>query len=249
MSVNQPPPPPPGGYGGPPPPHDPYGAPPPAGPPAGAWDLGQTVSWAWAKFQANMGQIIIAALALFAAIAVIAVVGVLVIGAIVSFDTPFIVQIFLNGALGGVIFVVAQLIGAAIIRGALGITEGRPFHAADAFKFENAGAVLVTAVLVGVATGVGFILCYLPGIVIAFVTSYAMYFVIDKNLEPVDAIKASFELVKNNLGNTLIWYIVGGLIGGAGAIVCGIGLIFTLPIALLGTAYTYKVLTGQQVAA
>lgn len=148
----------------------------------------------------------------------------------------------------GLFFIYAQVVGAGIIRGCLGITDGRPFKAGEVFKFDRLGPVLVTSIIVGVGVMIGTVLCYLPGIVIGFVCSYALYFVVDKNLAPMDAIKASFDLVKNNLGTTLIWYIVGGLIGGAGAIVCGVGILFTLPIMLIGTAYTYKKLTGQPVA-
>lgn len=255
------PPPPPGGYGGPPPPPGGYGGPPPGGyggqppggyggPPVGGapWDLGTALGYGWNKFQQNAAQIILAALAMVLGIIVVAVIGFLIQGAIVSYDTSFIVILFLNAVIVALVFVVAQLIGAGIIRGALDITEGRPFNASTVFKFQNAANVLLTALLIGAGVLVGTILCYIPGIVFGFVSSYAMYFVVDKNLAPVDAIKASFELVKNNLGTTIIWYIVSSIVGGIGAILCGIGLIVTLPIALIGTAYTYKVLTAQPVA-
>lgn len=252
MSVNQPPPPPPPGDGSPPPPPPPpggYGAPPPpAGPPPGQWDLGQAVGYGWNKLQANLAQMILAAVGLVLAVGVTAVVGAVVIDLITDYRTPLIVTLILQGALAGVVFVIAQMIGAGIIRGALGVTEGRPFSAADAFRFENTGKVLMTALLVGLLTTVGYILCYLPGIVVGFVTSYSLYFVIDKDLDPVDAIKASFDLVKDNLGPTLLWYVVGGLLAFAGFALCFVGALFTLPLVLLATAYTYKVLTAQPVA-
>ena len=84
---------------------------------------------------------------------------------------------------------------------------------------------------------------------IAFFTSYSLYFVLDKGLAPVEAIKASVNLVKDNLGSAVIWYIVGGLIAGAGVIACFVGVLVTMPLFLLGSAYTYKRLTGQPVAA
>ena len=36
-------------------------------------------------------------------------------------------------------------------------------------------------------TFVGLILCIIPGIVVIFLTSYTLYFVIDRNLSAVDA--------------------------------------------------------------
>jgi uncharacterized membrane protein len=163
--------------------------------------------------------------------------------------TPFFVTMALGGLVFLVFFLFAQIVGAGLIRGALGITEGREFQVGEVFKTDKIGPIVVTALIVATATAVGYVLCYLPGIVIAFLTSYSLFFVIDKDLPPVEAIKASFELVKDNLGPTIIWYLVGGLIASAGAIVCGIGAIFTVPIALLGTAYTYKKLTNQAIAA
>ncbi|HYG93989.1 MAG TPA: hypothetical protein VD859_10425 [Nocardioides sp.] len=264
MSEHQPPPPPPpGGTGGPPPPPaGGYGAQPPVSG-GGQWDLGATVSYGWNKFQQNMAQIIIAALAVVVGIIAIAVVGFIIVGAITSsgeceFDqfgnlecddgTPFIVSMILFLLVYFLIFLFGQIVGAGLIRGALAITEGRPFQASEVFKFDKIGPVVVTSLIVGAATFVGLILCYLPGLVIMFATSYSLYFVIDKGLAPMDAIKASVNLVKENLSSTLIWYIVGGLIASVGAIVCGIGLLVTLPIMLIGTAYTYKTLTGQPVA-
>ena len=266
MSANQPPPPPPGGYGAPPPAGGPGAQPPVPG--GGQWDLGATVSYGWNKFQQNMAQIIIAALAMVIGMIVIAVVGFVLVGLLSSdaeyvceYDdlgfvedcdweggTPFILSMILFLLVYFVMFLYAQIIGAGIIRGALGITEGRPFQASEVFKFDKIGPVVVTSLIVGAATFVGLLLCYLPGLVIMFATSYSLYFVIDKGMAPMDAIKASVNLVKENLSSTLIWYIVGGLIASAGAIVCGIGMLVTIPIMLIGTAYTYKTLTGQPVA-
>ena len=89
----------------------------------------------------------------------------------------------------------------------------------------------------------------MPGLIIGFLTSYSLYFVIDKNMSPVDAIKASIDLCTKNLGNTVIWYIVGGIIAVVGFIVCLVGALVSVPVVLIGTAYTYKKLTGQAVAA
>lgn len=268
-----------GGYGAPPPSAGGYGAPPPSGgygtpPPGGygappqggsGWDLGNALGWAWAKFQANAGQILIAALALFAAIVVMAGVGIglqalLLSGSSATYDpntgtyefedgSGFFTVLVVGALTTALIFVAAQVVGAGLIRASLDVTEGRPFLTSTVFKLDKIGPVLVTSLIVAGLTFVGTILCYLPGLVVAFFTSYSLYFVMDKGLAPVEAIKASVNLVKDNIGTAIIWYIVGGLIAGAGAIVCGVGLLVTIPLFLLGSAYTYKHLTGQPVAA
>jgi uncharacterized membrane protein len=271
MSFNQPPPPPPpggtpppppGGYGGPPPPQQPqqpYGA---GG--SSQWDLGAALSYGWSKFQANTAQLVIATLAILGGAIVIGVVYFVVNSAMspdyvcdsdALFDchyedgAPFLVRFPISILLSMLFFVYAQVVGSGIIRGALGITEGREFQAAQVFKFDNIGPVLVTSLIVGAATFVGMILCIIPGIIVAFLTSYSLFFVVDKNMAPMDAIKASIDLTKNNLGQTIVWYIIGGIIAELGFVICGVGALVSVPVVIIGTAYTYKKLTGQQVAA
>ncbi|GEP33776.1 hypothetical protein NSZ01_15440 [Nocardioides szechwanensis] len=262
-----PPPPPAGGYGAPPPAGG-YNAPPPGGygaPPQGGsgWDVGSALSYGWNKFQANVGQIIVASLALLVAMAVLGGIGFGILAALSSdyecrFEddgdyvcdggTGFFLGLILYGLIIALIMIAAQVIGAGLIRASLDITEGKPFLTSTVFKFDKMGSVIVTSLIIAAATFVGTILCYLPGLIVGFFTSYSLYFVMDKGLAPVDAIKASVNLVKDNIGTALIWYIVGGLVAGAGAIACGVGLLVTIPIFLIGTAFTYKHLTGQPVA-
>lgn len=253
MSDNLPPPPPPE-YTSPPPP-------PPAGGPA--WNLGDALSYGWKKFQENVSQILLAAVVLFVVLIVaggiaVAFQAVLTTDATCTYSaldgaecdegSGFIWRMIVSAISTGFLYVVMMIVGAGIIRGALGITEGRPFQVSEMFKTDQLGSVIVASLLIGVATTIGYALCYLPGVAVAFLTSYTLFFVIDKNLAPIDAIKASFELTTKNLGNTVVWYIVGGLVAVAGAIACGVGLLVTIPLVIIGGAYTYKVLTTQSVA-
>lgn len=260
-----PPPPPPappaGGYGAPPaPPAGGYGAPPSA---EKGWEVGDALSYGWAKFQANMQQILIAAVILIVALGVMFAVGFGIMAALTSnvecnYDnnmnyscdggTGFIMGMIIYALVIALVFVVAQVIGAGIIRGSLAITEGRAFDYKEILKTDKIGPVLIASLIIAAATFVGIILCYLPGLIVGFATSYTLYFVIDKNMSPVDAIKASVNLVKDNLGPTLIWYIVGGIVASIGLAICLVGGLVSVPVVLIGTAYTYKKLTGQPVA-
>jgi uncharacterized membrane protein len=279
MSTNEPPPeqptpPPTGGYGEAPPPPPPaagggYGEappPPPPAPPGGnGYSVGDALSYGWKQFQGNATQLVLGALAVVAAIIVAGAISFAFQALLTSspectFNSDTFATKCTDGsgyfwrtlvaAIGyAFVFVVAQIVGAGFIRGALGITEGRPFVAGEVFKIERLGSVVVASLLVGIATGIGYFLCYLPGVAIAFATSYTLYFVIDKGLEPIEAITASFNLVKNNLANTIVWYLLGGIIATVGFFICLVGALVTVPVVLIGTAYTYKKLTGEQVAA
>ena len=225
--------------------------------------VGNAVSYGWNKFQANAGQIIIAGLIAFVAIVVFQVVAAVIrailtepasctgTGLTVTCDegTGFLVSIFASAISSFLFFFVYQVIGAGIIRGSLAITEGRQFEFNELFKTDKIGPVIITSLISGAIIFVGTLLCFLPGIIASFMLSYSLYFVIDQDMAPLDAIKASFNLVKDNVGTALLWAVVAFAITLVGAILCGVGLIVAIPVSFIGTAYTYKLLTGRQVAA
>jgi uncharacterized membrane protein len=254
-----------GGYGAPPPPYGTggYGAPP--APDPNAWELGAALSYGWKKFQENAVQLILAGLVVFVGVGVAYAIGFVVMGILTSdpecrFSTEtlattcddgsgWIVAMIAGAIIAALVFLAISVIGAGLIRGALGITEGKSFQVGEVFKLDKVGPVIVTSLLIAAGVFVGYLLCFLPGIAFAIASSYSLYFVIDKGMAPVEAIKASITLVKDNLGNALIWAIVGYLVAGAGAIACGVGVLVTYPLVMIGTAYTYKKLTAQPVAA
>ena len=161
----------------------------------------------------------------------------------------FFIQLLASAIMGFLFFLIAQVIGAGIIRGSLGITEGRPFVFSEMLKTDRLGAVVITSLITTAIIFVGVLLCYIPGLIAAFFLQYSLYFLLDQDLAPMDAIKASFNFVKNNVANVLIWYIVGGLVAVVGFVVCLVGAIVTVPVVLIGTAYTYKKLNGLPVVA
>lgn len=266
MSNYEPPAPPPPPSGGTPPP--------PPQPPAGPgepqpYSAGDAFTYGWTKFQANAGQMILAALAIFVGALIIFGVGFFLIFGVFAGETEcierdsaygycteygtsglgFFGTMVLTSLISAVFFIYAQVVAAGMIRAALNVTDGQPFRTADVFKFDNIGPVVITSVLVGAGVAVGSILCYLPGLVFGFFASYSLYFLIDQKLDPIAAIKASFSFVNKNLGATIIWYLISLVVGAVGYLLCGIGLLVAVPIIIVGTAYTYRKLNGQPVAA
>ncbi len=88
----------------------------------------------------------------------------------------------------------------------------------------------------------------LPGLVAWFFLSYATFFLVDRDLSPVEAIKASVAFVRAHVGDTLVWWLVTLVLTAVGACLCGLGLVVAVPVTLIGTAFTYKRLSGQPVA-
>ena len=63
------------------------------------------------------------------------------------------------------------------------------------------------------------------------------------------AIKRAFAAVKDNLLGTIFCTLVLGIVGSLGAILCGVGVFFTLPIAFIGSYHMAKQITGGDVRA
>ncbi len=83
----------------------------------------------------------------------------------------------------------------------------------------------------------------------SFFLAYTFYFLLDQDMEPTAALSASFNFVKDHLGDLIVFYLVSLVAYIVGAILCGIGLLVAAPVVLIATAYTYKKFTNQAVAA
>jgi len=147
-----------------------------------------------------------------------------------------------------VIVLLAVLIEAAFINAALVTASGRKLEVGDFFRFPNFGKVFVTALLVGLIVGVGYLLCVIPGIVAAFFLAFALFFALDRGLSATDAIKASIDLVKNNVVVVLLLVVAAAILSFLGSLVCGLGVIVTIPVTVVAAAYVYRRLQNQPVA-
>jgi len=144
--------------------------------------------------------------------------------------------------------VVGYVVSAGIIRGALDITEGRKFDIAHAFGQLDYGKVILTSLLVGVLTMIGLVLFILPGILVAFFTTFALYFVVDNGTTPMESVKASFALVKDHFGDVVVLFLASIAAVIVGVLACLVGLLVAIPVVTIAWAYAYKTLQGQPVS-
>jgi uncharacterized membrane protein len=149
---------------------------------------------------------------------------------------------------GGISTFVSSLFGAGLIKCALNVVDGRDADTGDVLGYATKPEVVTTAAMLGVLSFVGTLLCYLPAIVVSFLTVFAMFYVVDKGLSGVDAIKASVSLVTSRIGETILFYLLAAVVLVVGAILCLIGLLAAVPVVLAAAAYTYRVLNNEPVA-
>jgi len=271
-----PPPPPEGPYGPPPPPYgqpSPYGgagqAPPPPG--GGFAPLGEqpynapdAFGYGWNKFKAKPSEMLVPVLVVFLVVLVVeAIVQVLLATTLLATrdctttvggqsvravcgPNPF-VRLLATALAGLVVSLIVQSLGAGLIKNALNVADGRPASINQVFTWAVKPQVIGTAALVALITFVGTLLCYLPGLIAAFLLNWSMFYVVDKNLSPVDAIKASFSFTTGHLGATLVFYLLGVVAFIVGALLCLVGLLVAAPVVLIGAAYTFRRLLDEPV--
>lgn len=266
------PPPPQGGYPPPPPPG--YPAPPPGGyAPPGApgyaaakptFDIAEAFTWAWNKFSKNVAALIVPTL-VYGLIAA-AIIGIFIgiafalapsydYGSAYGYDYSYSygfnfgfasIAVMSLGVL--VLIVVGGAMQSAYMSGLLDVANGQPVTIGSFFKPRLIGPVVLATVMVGVATAIGTVLCYLPGLIVALFTMFTTVVLLDRNLKPVDAIKTSIDIVKANIGQAIIAYLIAGVIASIGGLVCYIGMIVSVPVAQLFLVFAYRKLSGGQVA-
>jgi uncharacterized membrane protein len=249
----------------PPPPGQPMGQ-----PNLGAVDrpfsVGDAFNWGWAKFQQNVGAIVIATLIYVVAIAIFEVIvfvvfaGSLLSSASITVDQTtgaistsggagFIARLLFGAIAVFVLLVVIAVVQSGIIHGTLEIANGKKVEIGDFFKFEKLGAVITAGVIVALATAVGAFLCYIPALIVGFFTPFYLFFILDKNMAPWDSIMASVKIVSTNIAS-MVLLIIGVFVAYfIGALICLIGLIVTMPVALLALTFAYRKFQNEPVAA
>jgi uncharacterized membrane protein len=245
--------------------HQPQSGYPPSGfGPGGGYSVGEAFSWAWNKFSKNAVPLIVATL-VYAVIVLVWQILTNVISAAVSpTDTTsytsdsgsFAFSYSVNSAAGIVVSIIGWIISliltaaiqSAYLGGVLDIANGQQVSIGSFFRPRNIGAVVIAGLIVGVITSIGLFLCVIPGLIASIMLMFTTVSLIDRNLRPIDAIKTSFNISKTHFGSVFLAWLVMVVAIIIGAIICGVGLLVGVPIATLILVYTYRVLTGGQVA-
>jgi uncharacterized membrane protein len=228
------------------------------------YSIGDAFTYGWAKFQQNLGPILLGLIAYIVVVGIITTIWSLIAAALFTPSTEQQMEALLTGqgmgrsVFGGLLyfgftaivgFLGFVIIQAAVVRAALALTRGETIELKTLFEFDNLPQLLIGAIVVGVLTGVGSMLCYIPGLIVAFFTQFYVHFVIDQKMSGIDAIKASFAFVNSNLGTLVGFYLASVAAYVLGALLCGIGLLVALPVVFIAQAYTYQRLRGVPVAA
>ena len=140
---------------------------------------------------------------------------------------------------------VAVMAGGLVVM-ALKEIRGEKAEFGDIFSGFSNGAIhlALAGFLVQLSTTLGMCLCIIPGLLLAglFMTTFA--FIVDQKMTSIDAMKASFALLRDQMWMALGVYLVAGICSALGLIACCIGILVTLPIVYIVSALAYASLTG-----
>lgn len=212
-------------------------------------DATSAIGYGWRKFTQNFGTIIVAVLIYVAILIVVEAIWYVLLRAMFSGVDGWLGVLTVQALSTLVSVTLYSIVQAGIARVSLKITDGRAFGMDDFFTTDELANVIVTALLVAVAVAIGIFLCVIPGLIAAFLAQFAIFFVVDKRLAPVDAIKASISLVAENLGQLILFYILTALVIIAGFCVVCVGLFVAIPVVIIAQAYMFRRLQNDPVTA
>lgn len=222
-----------------------------------ATGIADAFTYGWTKFTQNLGAVVLGVLAYLAAIAVVSIVffAVVIGSAATGTDEYGQLRPGAGATIGvsyfvffGLLALLLVFLQAGVVRASLEIVNGRRVEFGTFFRFDELGKIIAAILLVGVLTAIGTALFFLPGLVFGFFAQFTLFFVIDRRMSALDALKASFSLVNRNLGTVVVLYLAVYLANMVGSALCGVGMLVSMPVGLLATTYVYRRLQNEPVA-
>jgi len=121
----------------------------------------------------------------------------------------------------------------------------RPAEFGDLFKgFNFFIPTLVAAILMGLFTFLGTLLCIIPGLVVAAMYKFTYLFIVDKRMDFWPAMQASHAVVKNDYFGFTMFLLLAVLVNILGALCCIVGLLVSIPVTIAAITVAYKEIVG-----
>ncbi len=139
------------------------------------------------------------------------------------------------------------IIQIGLIKVALKIHDGQAADFSDLFSHAHLFLkFLLGSILYAMVILAGMILLIVPGIVWAVKYQFLPYLIVDRELGPMGALRKSGEITEGFKWDIFALDLALAGINLAGAIfTCGLGLLLTIPISMMTTAYVYRRLAGN----
>jgi len=143
-------------------------------------------------------------------------------------------------------FILNIIITMGAIKIALKFHDGQKGRIVDLFScFRLFFKYVSGSVVYGLIILAGLILLVVPGIIWAIKFQFFGYFIVDKELGAVEALKQSAKITKDAKWTLLLFGSLSGLINFLGALLLLVGLFATIPTTMMAKAFVYRKLSDQ----
>ncbi len=104
---------------------------------------------------------------------------------------------------------------------------------------------LIASFLYGMMVGLGTLLFVIPGVYLAIKFGFYGYFIVDENLDPLDALKSSSQLTDRVKLELLFFFLSLIAVNILGLLCLGVGVFVSWPVTRLAVANAYRELRKQ----
>jgi uncharacterized membrane protein len=226
---------------------------PPAGPvatipfsdlqPEQQWEPAEVISLAWQRFKENGGVLVAS----------------LVLGYLISLFLANVVSMGLTGhttfnlkptdedvgwAKWGLVMAVTQVTGSLFGAGmfTVALAAARQQSPSVGLLFNGMGRFVhyfLSALVWGLATGVGFVFLIVPGVIVGLGLSQMILFAVDRGMWPMEAARASWTATNGEKAKLFILWVLLSLVMLAGFLACFVGVLAAFPVTFVAAAIAY----------
>jgi hypothetical protein len=208
-------------------------APPPGGQPQ--LNIGAALTYGWNGFKNNVGPILI----------VIGVIVVLNLLTLLLRPDGLVISLLWHL----IVWIVSLIITLALTKGVLLILDGEPPALDKMINGDYLVPYAIASIISAVIVSIGFILCIIPGFIAIYLLQFFGYAIVDdKTMNPVESLKISYGITSKNVGSLILLILAVFGLNLIGAILCGIGLLVTVPVTYIAIGYAWRTLTGGRIA-
>lgn len=174
---------------------------------------------------------------------------------IVAYGSALSTETSVMGVILGVVFgflssAVSYLLYAGMVQMALAKIDGQPLEISDLFTgFGRFPQMLVAVTLSTLATYLGLILLIIPGLFVAGALAFVPFLVVRQHLSGMEAVSKSWEVLKPHGFAMFGFLFVVGILIMVGLVLCGVGVLFTLPVGAVAMAIQFRAFFPESTAA
>lgn len=165
-----------------------------------------------------------------------------------SFDDmalPTLVTIFFFIA-GVALWVVQLLLSIGLIRIVLANVDNHKASLEDLFTgVPYLGNYVLGSLAYGLIVLLGLVMFVIPGIIFAVRFQFYQYLIVDKDMNPIAALKESWRITRGSFWQLILFALAVVAVNFVGVFALGIGLLWSIPTTLLAMGWVYRRLSQK----